>query len=125
MTRQDFSKLCESIGFCKQNRELCVGSYYAGLNSNMFGPTLIYLPEEEDKVYISLSIYIYENNSTYRYKHGITIPGKNAPYSMKEIYPAYELSDDKTIKQALFNLQKMYKNQMNLLQKEKINGDFE
>lgn len=124
MTRQDFSKLCESVGFCEQNRELCVGSYYAGLSS-MGGPTLIYLPKEEDKVYISPSIYIYENNSIYHYKHNITIPGKNPPYSMKEIYPAYKLSDDKTIKHALFNLQKMYKNQMYLLKKEKMNGDFE
>ena len=124
MTRQEFYKLCESLGFYKQIR---VGSlaYYAGLNSaTYFGPTLIYLPEEENKAYISPAIKIYEDGDSLVYKHGIKIPGKEGPFNMTKIYPSYNLSDDKAIEHALFNLQKMLKGELNRIKKEKINGDF-
>lgn len=59
MTQAELVSLCKSLGFCGEPDRCVKGSYYANLNHEKYtGPTLIYQPVDDTKVYISPEIHI-------------------------------------------------------------------
>lgn len=128
MTQAELVELCKSLGFCGEPDRCVKGSYYANLNHEIYtGPTLIYQPAENTKVYICPEIHITKRPhwfaglfKLYAYE-GLKNPN---PYSMKEKYTGYNLCDDEQIKKALFDLKKQWKSEINRIREEGIEGDF-
>ena len=130
MTQAELVSLCKSLGFCGEPDRCVKGSYYADLNHEKYtGPTLIYQPVNDTKVYISPEIHIERKPHIFGGIHKLYaydgIKYKNRGFhSMRENYAGYELTNDEQIKHALFDLQKQWKSEMNRLREEGINGDF-
>ena len=130
MTQSELVTLCKSLGFCGEPGICVKGSYYANLNPEKYtGPTLIYQPVDDQNVYISPSIHIMKKphffvggHKIYAYE-GVEDPSSES-HSMREIYPKYDLSEDERIKKALFDLQKQWKDELNKIREEEIQGDF-
>ena len=130
MTQAELVTLCKSLGFCGEPGRCVKGSYYANLNPEKYtGPTLIYQPVEDTKVYIGPRVHIMKKphifcgiHKIYAYE-GVKDPSSEL-YSMKEKYPKYDLSNDEQIKKALVDLQKQWKSELNKIREEEIKGDF-
>ena len=130
MTQAELVTLCKSLGFWGEPDRCVIGSYYANLNPEKYtGPTLIYQPVDDPSVYISPRIHIMKKphfeagyHKIYAYE-GVNDTSAET-YSMKEKYPKYALSDDEQIKNALFDLQKQWKSEMNKIREEEIKEDF-
>lgn len=128
MTQAELVTLCKSLGFCGEPGECVIGSYYANLNNEVYtGPTLIYQPVEDSNVYICPEIHIAKRPHFFGgiYKM-YSYEGVNDTLyaSMKEKYPKYSLNDDEQIKEALVNLQKQWKSELNKIREDEIKGDF-
>lgn len=128
MTQAELVTLCKSLGFCGEPSECVIGSYYANLNNEVYtGPTLIYQPVEDSNVYICPEIHIAKRPHFFGgiYKM-YSYEGVNDTLyaSMKEKYPKYSLNDDEQIKEALVNLQKQWKSELNKIREDEIKGDF-
>lgn len=130
MTQEELFELCKSLGFCGEPGRCVKGSYYANLNHEVYtGPTLIYQPVDDTKVYISPEIHIVKKPHIFGgihklyYYEGIKHKSKGF-HSMRENYTGYELSDDEQIKNALFDLQQQWKSEMYRIREEGIEGDF-
>lgn len=130
MTQAELVTLCKSLGFCGEPGRCVKGSYYANLNPEKYtGPTLIYQPVEDTKVYICPRVHIMKKphifcgiHKIYAYE-GIK-HNERGLHLMRETYPGYELSDDEQIKKALVDLQKQWKSELNKIREEEIKGDF-
>lgn len=130
MTQAELVTLCKSLGFCGEPDRCVRGSYYANLNPEKYtGPTLIYQPVDDTNVYISPRVHIMKKPHFYAgihkiYAYEVVKDPSSEPYSMKEKYPKYDLSDDEQIKKALVDLQKQWKSELNKIREDEIKGDF-
>ena len=93
------------------------------------GPTLIYQPVEDTSVYISPTIHIAKRPHFFggifkMYAYEGVKNSASRSYSMREKYPKYDLSEDERIKKALVDLQKQWKDELNKIREEEIQGDF-
>ena len=131
MTQAELVTLCKSLGFSGEPGRCVKGSYYANLNPEKYtGPTLIYQPVDDPNVYICPRVHIMKKphffagvHKIYAYE-GVNRPHSSETYSMKERYPKYSLNDDEQIKKALVDLQKQWKDELNKIREEEIEGDF-
>lgn len=130
MTQAELVTLCKSLGFCGEPDRCVRGSYYANLNPEKYtGPTLIYQPVEDTSVYISPKIHIMKKPHFFcgifkMYAYEGVKNSESRSYSMREKYPKYDLSEDERIKKALVDLQKQWKDELNKIREEEIQGDF-
>lgn len=129
MTQAELVTLCKSLGFYGELDKGVSDSYYAILNPEVYtGPTLIYQPVEDPNVYICPEIHIEKKPLLFAGIHRMyTYDGvKDSLFSpmKKKIYPRYSLNDDEQIKNALVDLQKQWKYELNRIKEEELKGDF-
>lgn len=123
MTQAELVTLCKSLGFCGEPDRCVIGSYYANLNPEKYtGPTLIYKPVDDQCVYICPRVHIMKKPHFFAGVHKIYAYEGVKDHSYE--YPKYDLCEDERIIKALVDLQKQWKDELNKIREEEIQGDF-
>lgn len=135
MTIYELEQFCHELGFFGEVGDCVTDALYADLGKEKFGgPTLIYCPPEQKYVYISPKLKIgktsdrgyipnpYIGRKIYYYEGVHVERGESS--DMTTIYPRYKLSDTDAVKNALVELKRKWKEEMNKLKVKEIDKDF-
>ena len=135
MTIKELEQFCHELGFCGVVGDCVKDALYADLGKEKFGgPTLIYCPPEHRYVYISPRLKIgktsdkgYIPNPWVRkkiyYYEGVHLE-RDESGDMTKHYTRYKLSDTDAVKNALMELKRKWKKEMNRLKVKEISKDF-
>ena len=135
MTIKELEHLCHELGFHGNISDCVTDALYADLDKKIYGgPTLIYCPPEHNYVYISPRLKIgktsdkeyipnpYVRKKIYYYEGVHLKPGETG--DMTKNYTRYNLSDTDKVKNALIELKRKWKEEMNRLRVKEISKDF-